>query len=371
MKKMTFFISVFIFILTLSCSKKQNLDVSNKYILNGNLEGFKNNTWIYLLHSDNSKDSTLITQGKFNFEGEITEPKEYNLFIKNSKNYVRIWLESGKITFNAKNGTFNNALVSGSKSQKESEQINTLLKAYRKRRDSLTNIVRYSNINDSIKITIENQLQIIHSTYLDIEKNFIKNNPNSYISAYLLDFYTFTLTKTDTRKLYNNLSENIKNSSYGKGIKRYLTLNKTLKIGDKYVDFISKNEKNELIKLSNFEGKLILLDFWASWCAPCKEEFPILKKVYTKYKDNNFEIVSISQDRSKNDWLFSVNENHLNWINLWEKGGTKSDVHIIYDISGIPYNFLIDKKGIIIARDLHDEKLISAIEKAIGEEQYK
>lgn len=141
-----------------------------------------------------------------------------------------------------------------------------------------------------------------------------------------------------------------------------MELNKNLKIGDKYVDFSMANDKEELIKLSDFEGKLILLDFWASWCGPCIKEYPALKKAYSQFNKDGFEIVSISEDQTRDSWLKAIENNELNWINLWQEEGSKADPYLIYGINGIPDNFLIDKNGIIVARDLRGEKLIKSIE---------
>ena len=135
------------------------------------------------------------------------------------------------------------------------------------------------------------------------------------------------------------------------------------------------NENGEMIKLSNFEGKLILLDFWSSRCGPCIKEYPALRKAYSMFNEDGFEIVSISEDQAKETWLKSIEKNELNLVNLWQDNGGKADPYLIYGISGIPDNFLIDENGIIIARDLRGEKLIetivSNIKKPAGNNGYK
>ncbi|MCP4101673.1 MAG: TlpA family protein disulfide reductase [Lentisphaerae bacterium] len=125
------------------------------------------------------------------------------------------------------------------------------------------------------------------------------------------------------------------------------------------------NENGELTKLSGFEGKLILLDFWASWCGPCIKEYPALRKAYSKFNNDGFEIVSVSEDQTKEIWLKSIEKNELNWVNLWQDNGRKADPYLIYGINGIPDNFLINEKGIIVARNLRSEKLISKIEEEL------
>lgn len=363
MLKTTNIIGILILVLILGCTEKQNKELSNKYILKGNVNGIENDTWVYLSLDGKAVDSTQISENKFELEGRISQPTKFDLFIKNTQNYSQIWLEPGNINFKAQNGAFRVAKITGSKTQKEKDILNASTKDYRNRRDSLTTILRNPKANDSLKKSAKEGLQVIYDNHLKIEQEFVKNNPKSYVSAWLLDFYSTTLGKTKTVELYNVLDDSIKKSSYGKNINRFLDLNENPKIGDKYVDFSMTNEKGELINLSDFDGKLFLLDFWASWCGPCKEEYPALKKAYSKFKTDGFEIISISEDQTKESWIKAIDKNELNWVNLWQAGGNKADPYLIYGINGIPDNFLINEKGIIVARNLRGEKLISEIEK--------
>ena len=362
MKRTTIILGIIIFALNYSCSENNNKTSIDQYTLNGELEGIENGTWIKLMFNDKTVDSTQVLDGKFTINGDLTQPKQFNLYIKKPQNYTRIWLEPKAVNFKAKNGEFAKAEIMGSKTQDEQEILSSSLKNYRNRRGSLTAIYRNPKSNDSLKKSVLEGLKIIYDNHTEIEQEFIKKNPKSYVSAFLVDFFSTTFGKTKTEELYNILNDSIKTSSYGKNINRYLSLNKNLKIGDKYVDFSMTNEKGELISLSDFEGKLLLLDFWASWCGPCIEEYPALKKAYSKFNKDGFEIVSISEDQTKERWLKAIEKNELNWINLWQNDGNKADPYLIYGINGIPDNFLIDENGIIVARNLRGENLISEIE---------
>ena len=362
MKKTTIFFGIIFYAILFGCSENKNSTSNNEFILKGELEGIENDKWVYLILDNKTIDSTQVLDNTFTIKGTIEHPKQYNLLVKNSQNYSRIWLESGEIEFKAKNGAFRDAIIKGSNSQIESEKLWKPIWEYRKRRDSLTQIVSNNKINDSIKINANLELEKVRQNRLKIEKEFIKNNPESYVSANTLDFYSTSLQNNTVFELYNNLSENLKSSTYGKSVKKFLELNKNPKIGDKYVDFSMTNEKGELIKLSDFEGNLLLLDFWASWCGPCIEEYPALRKAYSQFNKDGFEIVSISVDQTKERWLKAIEKNELNWVNLWQENGDKSDPYLIYGINGIPDNFLINESGIIVARNLRGDKLISTIE---------
>ncbi|WP_299116453.1 TlpA disulfide reductase family protein [uncultured Winogradskyella sp.] len=375
MKKLTKLIGILLLIIIFGCKQNKNSTIENEFVLIGETEGIEENSWIYLTLDNQTIDSTKIVNNKFSMKGIIEHPKQYNLLVKNSRNYSRIWLEPGNIEFKVKDGEFKDAIINGSTSQKESNKLWKPIWEYRNRRDSLSKIVYDDNINDSLKLNAKTELNKVAQNRLKIESYFIKENPTSYVSAKTLDFYSTSLPYNKVSELYTNLSDDVKKSSYGKSISRFLKLNKNPKIGDKYVDFTMPNENGELTKLSDFEGKLILLDFWASWCSPCIKEYPALRKAYSKFNKDGFEIVSVSEDQTKEIWLKSIEKNELNWVNLWQDNGGKADPYLIYGINGIPDNFLINEKGIIVARNLRGEKLIETIEsnlkKPAGNNSYK
>ena len=366
MNKLTTLIGIIIFALIFGCKENENSIPNNEFTLIGELEGIENGTWINLMLDDKIIDSTKTLDNTFSFKGNLAHPKNFSLYINDSQNYARIWLEPKTVNFKAKSGEFNKAEITGSTTQNERELLSSFQKDYRNRRDSLTAIYRNPKISDSLKKVVSEELQIIYDSHTLIEQDFIKKNPKSYVSANLVDFFSTTFGKTKTTELYNILNDNLKNSSYGKNINRYLNLNKNLKIGDKYVDFSMTNENGEMVKLSDYDGKLILLDFWASWCGPCIEEYPALKKAYSEFSENNFEIVGLSQDKSKDRWLKAIEKNELNWVNLWNEKANNADPYLIYGINGIPDNFLINDKGVIVARNLRGEKLISKIKEELG-----
>jgi peroxiredoxin len=366
MKKTTVLIGIIFFMTIIGCKESTNKLGENEFVLNGELEGIENDSWIYLMLDNKPVDSTKIEDNKFSMNGVTKHPKQYNLLVKNSQNYSRIWLEPGELKFMAKDGEFKDAIIEGSNSQKESEKLWKPIWEYRKRRDSLSKIVINDKINDSLKLSANLELKKVQQNRLKIETEFIKNNPKSYVSAKTLDFYATSLPNKTVSELYRSFSDDLKKSSYGKSINRYLELNKNPQIGDKYVDFSMTNENGEMINLSDFNGKLILLDFWASWCGSCIEEYPALKKAYSEFNENNFEIVGLSQDQSKDRWLKAIEKNELNWVNLWNEKGNNADPYLIYGIDGIPDNFLINEKGIIVARNLRGEKLISKIKEELG-----
>ena len=135
-----------------------------------------------------------------------------------------------------------------------------------------------------------------------------------------------------------------------------------LKYWNAIKDFSLSDEKGQSISTLDFRSSFLLIDFWASWCVPCREQFTALKKVYKAYNLRQFKILGVSIDESKERWVNALEKDSLPWTNVITKGGPTSEVPMTYEVFGVPTNFLIDKEGTIVARDLSPEQLSSWLE---------
>jgi peroxiredoxin len=230
------------------------------------------------------------------------------------------------MTFDATNSDFRNAVVRGSLEEDLSQNLTIETKALPR--------------NERLKRNVE----------------FVRNYPNSLHSAYILSVYATTWGKEKSKELFDKFSRENKNSSYGIRISKYIELNKNPEIGDEYVDFEMTDINGITRRLSEFNGKLVLLEFWASNCGPCRIENPNLVKTYYEFKDKGFEIFAVSEDIERENWINAIEKDKLPWLQVsdLDKNNTAS---LIYGVSGIPDNFLIDQNGIIIERNLRGEKL--------------
>lgn len=187
----------------------------------------------------------------------------------------------------------------------------------------------------------------------------------------------------EKRRLFSKLFGFVENKPYictKKGMKRVILLLALVAgmlqvmaqdafIGKQFIDVEATDENGESHALSEYagKGKWVLLDFWASWCGPCRAEMPNVKTAYRKYHDKGFEIVGFSFDEKKKAWLKAINDMNLTWIHLSDLKGWGSIAAEVYEIEGIPDNLLIDPKGKIVAHDLRGEELQQALAKYIGE----
>ena len=310
----------------ISCKEKPKSEFS----LIGTTNGIEDGTVIYLYNvlEDQLIDSTSVVKNSFSFHTKLSNtPLEVDLYTKDDSHWRPLWLENNPMIFDGINTDFRNANVTGSKTENLSQSLHRNI-------DSLPR-------NEKRKLDME----------------FIKNNPNNIISASLLSCYSKTWGKDKTKELFNSFSLENKKSEYGKMITKYLELNKEPKIGEQFVDFEMVDTNGVSKKLSDLKGKIILLEFWASWCTGCRQENPHLVKTYQKFNSKGFEIFAVSLDKNKENWLKAIKKDKLSWENVSDLKGTQSEVVLIYGINKIPDNFLIDRNGVIIGRDLHGENL--------------
>lgn len=337
------------------------------YRINGTVTGLPDSTWLYLrtAHPDNEIDSCRIIGGKFSMTGRIVE-KAVPVLLHTAKytNYVSFWLENTLINITVKAGEFKKGLISGSATQDEGRRLEQLWKPYSLLADSLGKILAKTKDSTERK-NLRFRIKSANDKSEEVQKDWIKKYPNSLVSANILNIYAIGWGKETTQALYEQLSPEMKATSYGREINDYVALNKKLKVGDHYADFEQMNTEGKAVRLSQIKGKYILLDFWASWCGPCLEENPNLVKTYARFKDRGFAILGVSMDENKNQWLKAVTKDQLTWENVSDLRGDKNKAALMYGISFIPNNFLIDQNGIIIASNLRGKELDMQLEKLL------
>lgn len=168
------------------------------------------------------------------------------------------------------------------------------------------------------------------------------------------------------RDLYNKFPPHMQSLSYGKAVKRFIDLNKNIEIGSQFAEIKQPTPQGKKVKLSSFRGKYILLEFWASWCAPCRKENPNLITVYNEYKSRGFEIYGVSLDRNEHAWKKAIADDQLPWLQVSDLKGALGDPALTYGAYAIPSNFLIDPSGKVIARDLRGKAINRKLKELLG-----
>ena len=192
------------------------------------------------------------------------------------------------------------------------------------------------------------------------------NHPDNPAAAfYLYRFFTYKLSLDDLKATRAKLSPSLANSPYVKDLDGIIKQLEHVQIGQVAPEFTLPDTEGTPVKLSDFRGKYVLLDFWASWCPPCRRENPNVVKAFQAYKDKNFTVIGISLDKDKAKWLKGIADDNLTWTHLSDLKYWDSEIPALYGVRAIPSNLLLDPEGVIIGKDLRGEALHEALKQAI------
>lgn len=315
--------------------------------------------------SMDSKENQIVN-GEFVFEGNLQFPEQFFLIYKGSgpkdsaELYYSFFIEpSAKVDLVIYPDSISKSIIKGSKIGKifhENSQImdNQYNSKMIKLRSDFENAMKKNDIDQQARIIKLGDS--LNTSCQNWKLSFIKSNSNSFISAYYL--YSMLNTNVDTlKKYFSILDKSLSESKYSKAISSFLSVLP----GNKFQDFELYDNNRKLYKFSNIaKDKIIIIDFWASWCKPCREQNVKLAKLYSKYKSTGLEIVGISMDRDSGDFVRTISEDKMTWINLIDKNDENA-VHKLYRSYSVPYNVIIDRNGTIVYNGNEFEKFESII----------
>lgn len=344
---------IFISMLIIAFSSRA---ASNKCHVWGSLDNCPDLTELYLVDTENPGSANVIKvqNGLFEVEFELANPKMFMLFNKRNQYDFRdrkiIWLEPAKIKISGNFEFLSKLKIEGSLSQLEFENYTKTIEINARK---IETIQEQKNIaSEAEKRLLEDKIDSLKQNQIDKIKEFVSAHNSSYVSLHILHSecftYTKVLTKKDIKELYAKLAPEIKSTSKAGEIKNYAELTDTPLIGQKAKNFSQKTLDGKTIVLSDFEGKYLLIEFWASGCGPCRYSHKELRKIYKLYQPKGFEILGVSGDINKSDFENAVKKDSIMWTNVSDLKGSQNDAFLLYGISGLPTYILLDKKGIII-----------------------
>jgi peroxiredoxin len=328
-------------------------------------------TEVYLIYiSDNKQvlDSATVTNGSYVLTGEVADGGPATLLDVAPRNrpaprdVARIYLSPESFTINHVD-SFSNAVVTGSNANTDYQEITAEEKPYEKREMAMLPAYQAARQakDEAMAKSIEAQAKIIDKALDDsVYAPFIRTHSQSPLVLYVLQTYA----KNDPdapaiRSLFDGLSPAVKSSNGGNAFADKLAIAAKTSIGAMAMNFTQNDTTGKPVSLSAFRGKYVLVDFWASWCGPCRAENPNVVSAYTKYHPKGFNILSVSLDRpgDKDKWLKAIYADKLDWTHVSDLQFWQNAVAVQYGVGSIPQNFLIDPKGKIIGKGLRGDEL--------------
>lgn len=350
------------------------------YSLRGKVGNVKENTKVFLRYRQGGNiqiDSTYVKNSQFEFKGNAPEPFKAYVSIDSESSdpgknpdLLEFYVEKGEILLNSAD-SIKNAVISNSPLNDDVKKWMEVSKPIEDAKADLRNLYLAASEeekkSDEFMEKYYAKYNLISASEKESALNFIRQHPGSYFCLNQL----FTICTgyypdgNEAESLYNLFTPDLKNTSLGKSYAEKIDRWKKTSIGVVAPEFTQNDPDGKPVKLSDFRGKYVLIDFWASWCGPCRKENPSVVKAYQTFKDKGFTVLGVSLDNGKRNgreaWLKAIEDDNLTWTHVSDLNYWSNEVSVAYGINSIPANFLLDPNGKIIGRNLRGKDLMDKL----------
>ena len=372
MKKITLIVAAAL--TTFACNQLKD----NEFIINGDANGVENGKKVFVeIQTETGsvvKDTGVVENGKFELKG-ITEGIDLGFVrIENEQISLPLILEEGKIEINIVKDSLHKSTLGGTPNNDKFQKFNTESRAISEKvakfeKDNGPEMQKAQMSNDTVTINkLLKEYKKFQNEMNDYSKKFIKENPDAYLSVLLLENFLMRqyLTPEEIKSYFEGLDKDVKETKSGKKIKTALDSMSAIVIGKPAPNFSAPSPEGKTISLKESLGKVTIIDFWASWCGPCRAENPNVVALYNEFHPQGLNIIGVSLDKDAAKWKEAIAKDGLIWphvsnLKFWEDPIAKQ-----YNVQSIPATFILDEKGNIVAKDLRGEELRAKVAALLG-----
>lgn len=344
--------------------------IDKDFTLTGTVKGLENGKTVILERQDEvlgmvPVDTVKIENEKFTFKGKALEPSIHFIQVQDIQGKVAFILENGKIDFTIYKDSVAKSRIGGTPNNEDLQNFNaTAMKVQKMMQDFQTaNMKKMQDAQANNDTATQNALMEefgkIQAEIVTLTSNFPVQNPKSFLSVLFLD-NMFNQPDVDIEKIktvYNGLDASLKATKPGKAVKTKIDNYKSIAVGSLAPEFSAPNPDGKVISLKESLGKITIIDFWASWCGPCRKENPSVVALYNEYHAKGLNIIGVSLDKDATKWKEAIAKDNLTWNHVSNLKFWSDPIAALYNVKSIPATFILDANGKIIARDLRGAEL--------------
>lgn len=352
----------FFFILPLLAAAQDKLTIS------ANIKGLADDSKVLLLDARQLNDTlarAVVKSEKFDMATVLKEPMMVNLVVNGT--HTTLFLENNKVKITGDVKELGKLKTTGSPTHNDFMAMQAIFNPYFERLTKINQVAQ--STNGANRDSLANAFYATKDSVLRSTETFVKKHngtaPSAFLLAVTIDMEN-DISKTEEK--FNLLKPSATANIYGKHLKQLIDDQKATSIGGIAADFTQPDTSGTPVSLSSFRGKYVLIDFWASWCGPCRQENPYVVQTYNKFKNKNFTILGVSLDREgqKQKWIDAIHKDNLTWTHVSDLQWWSNAVAVQYKVQSIPQNFLIDPNGKIVAKNLRGPDLEEKLCEILG-----